>query len=173
MGGDIRWLGGRDLRNLSLFVVLLLVSGCAHEALNNDAASPLPAYEVPPWALGVSFLCVTNNGASNEMRGVFQITNRLDKYVYILHWSVTTSNQSGWSVLRREWYSPGMINPHEQFLLNTWAPPRGGPYRLELRRRAEGSGSQFFSPPFTVSAGPPMQQEDFPAPPVYYTNPGQ
>src|ERR1035438_9706676 len=92
--------------------------------------------------------------------------------LYILHWSVTTSNQSGWSLLQREWYSPGMIEPHEQFLLNTWLPPRGGPYRLELRRRAYGPGSEFYSLPFWVSPGPPMQQEDFPPLPMVYPNPG-
>ena len=160
------------VRNLSHFLVLALLSGCTQRAQKSDAASPPPAYEVPQWALDVSFLYVTNNAASNGMRGVFQITNRLDKYVYILHWSVSSSNQSGWNVLRREWYSPGMIDPHEQFLLNTWLPPRGGPYRLELRRTAFGPGSEFFSPPFIVSPGKPMQQEDFPPPPVHYTSPG-
>jgi hypothetical protein len=161
------------MRNLSLPLVLALLIGCAPRARKSEAAGPPPASEVPPWALGVSFLYVTNNAASKEMRAVFQITNRLDKYVYILHWSVTTSNKSGWNVLRREWNSPGMIDPHDQFLLNTWVPPRGGPYRLELRRRADGPGSQFFSPAFSVSPGPPMQQDDFPAPPMGYPNASQ
>ena len=73
---------------------------------------------LPHSSIEVTFLYVTNDVASKEMRGVFQITNRLDTFVYILHWSVATSNQSGWSPLRREFYSPGMIDPHEQFLFD-------------------------------------------------------
>ena len=128
--------------------------------------------DLPPASIQVAFLHVTNHSASEELRGVFQITNTLDRSVYILHTSVTTSNQSGWSLLRRFWYTPGMIGAHERFLLETWVPPRGGPYRLEFRRRASGAGSEFYSAPFSVSPGPPMQQHDFPPLPIRYAQPG-
>ena len=63
--------------------------------------------------------------------------------------------------------SPSMIDPHEQFIFQTWVPDRGGLYRLELHTRNDGPNSEFFSQPFRVSAGPPIKEEDVPHITVY------
>ena len=109
--------------------------------------------------LGVTFLGVTNGVATNRVEGIFQITNRLNTYVYIYTTSIQLADGASWMFLSKTgWHPLGMIDPHEQFLFQTWVPERGGVYRLELY----GSRAEYFSDPFRVSPGPPVRPEDFP-----------
>jgi hypothetical protein len=99
--------------------------------------------ETPPApAVGVTFLYLTNEVASTNVEGVFLITNKLNTYVYIWRSEIQDATQSDWALLIRRFHAPGMIDPHEQFLFQTWVPNRGGLYRLELHTTVRPCGNQ-------------------------------
>jgi hypothetical protein len=141
------------IRHISL--LLFLAGGIAVSAQTTNTS--------PSSALGVTFLYATNAVPSKKSAdGIFQITNRLPTYLYIWSCRIQTSNQLGWTSFSPMFGSPGMIDPHEQFIFQTLVPDRGGLYRLELHTRNDGPNSEFFSQPFRISAGPPIKEEDIP-----------
>ena len=135
-----------------MVLVLALLSVCSQRMCSGQT-QPSPAVKV-------TFLYLTNAVGSTNVEGFFLITNTLNTHVYIWRNEIQAAAESDWALVIREFHSPGMIEPHEQFLFWTRVPQRGGNYRLAFYTENDGPNSAFFSRAFRVSAGPPMKAED-------------